>query len=222
MSELLRSRDFQPVNLADIMARPSGFRPYHFALDEEEADEALLGDEELLAEDPLWPETPPAPMAAAPAPPKQDDPFARGLAEGQRIAEAAYQVEREQYLSIITALQQVQDEPSEELAQLIAETVERLVRQIVINAPIDAVWLKQQAEVAASMVAEADKARTLWLHPADAALLYDSDLKLPIEVDAKMMRGTVRIESSAGWIEHGRAVYLDELRAALGKDDHAA
>lgn len=219
MSELLRSRDFQPVNLADIMARPSGFRPYHFCLEDDV--EAMLAESELLPEEPLWPETPAAPVAG-PTPEPMDDPFARGLAEGQRIAEAAHQVEREQYLSIITSLQQVQDEPSEELAQLIAETVERLVRQIVITAPIDADWLKQQAEVAASMVAEADKARTLWLNPADAALLYDSDMKLPIEVDAKMMRGTVRIESSAGWIEHGRAVYLDELRAALGKDDLTA
>lgn len=223
MSELLRAREFQPVNLADIMARPTGFRPYHFCLEEDDEVEDGLAEEDYLPEEPLWPDLP-STQAAMPAaaPEPADDPFARGLAEGQRIAEAAHQVEREQYLAIITALQQVQDEPSEELAQLIAETVERLVRQIVINAPIDAAWLKQQAEVASAMVAEADKARTLWLNPADAALLYDSDLKLPIEVDAKMMRGTVRIESSAGWIEHGRAVYLDELRAALGKDDLSA
>lgn len=216
MSELLRARDFQPVNLAEIMARPTGFRPYHFCFDEENS-KSPLADDELLPDDGLWAEAPPAlPLAAAPPP--MDDPFARGLAEGQRIAEAAHQLEREQYLNIISSLQQLQDEPSEELAQLIAETVEHLVRQIVMNAPIEADWLKQQAEIAASMVAEADKARTLWLNPADAALLYDSDLTLPIEADAKMMRGTVRIESSAGWIEHGRAVYLDELRAALGKD----
>src|SRR3546814_9325859 len=72
------------------------------------------------------------------------------------------------------------------------------------------------AETAASMVADADKARTLWVHPDDAVLLADCPLMLAIESDPAMMRGTVRLETSTGWIEHGRAVYLDELRAALG------
>src|SRR3546814_239062 len=105
--------------------------------------------------------------------------------------------------------------------QLIAETVERLVRQIVAAAPIDAAWLMEQAETAATMVAECDKARTLWVHPDDAVLLVDCPLTLPVEADAAMARGTVRIETSAGWIEHGRSVYLDELRTALGSEEHA-
>ena len=58
--------------------------------------------------------------------------------------------------------------------------------------------------------------------PADAALLMDAPIALPVEADPAMMRGTVRIETSAGWIEHGRAVYLNELRAALGSEDIAA
>ena len=68
------------------------------------------------------------------------------------------------------------------------------------------------------VVAEADKARTLWVNPADAALLVDAAIALPIEADPSMTRGTVRVETSAGWIEHGRAVYLNELRAALGSE----
>ena len=95
------------------------------------------------------------------------------------------------------------------------------MRQIVASAPIDAEWLQAQAETAAAMVADADKARTLWVHPEDAALLADCPLTLAIESDAAMMRGTVRLETSTGWIEHGRAVYLDELRAALGTGDAA-
>src|SRR3546814_3323383 len=82
-------------------------------------------------------------------------------------------------------------------------------------------WLMEQAETAATMVAECDKARTLWVHPDDAALLVDCPLALPVEADSAMARGTVRIETSAGWIEHGRSVYLDELRAALGSNGGA-
>lgn len=189
-----RAAETSAISLAQIMAEARGFRPLHFA------------------------GAPAAPMAPAEHAfaAEADDPFALGLAEGQRLAEAAFTVERGQLLALVAGAEALQDEPSEELAQLIAETVERLVRQIVDSAPIDAEWLRAQAETAAAMVAEADKARTLWVNPADAALLVDAPITLPIEADPAMARGTVRIETSAGWIEHGRAVYLNELRAALG------
>jgi flagellar assembly protein FliH len=186
---------FAPIALADAMARNSGFRPLAFAGDAREPQTAHTN----------------------PADPDIDDPFARGLAEGQRLAEAAFVAERHQLLALLANSEALQDEPSEELAQLIARTVERLVSQIVANAPIDAEWLQAQAQTAAALVADADKARTLWVHPDDAALLVDCPLPLAVESDPAMMRGTVRIETSTGWIEHGRAVYLDELNAALGE-----
>ena len=204
MSDLSSAKGFAPVPLAAAMARSGsgGFRPLPFFAPEPEAEPEPQAD--------------PAEAALA------ADPFARGLAEGQRVAEAAFAVERQQLLALIAGAESLQDEPSEELAQLIAETVERLVRQIVEAAPIDAEWLRAQAETAAAMVADADKARTLWVHPEDAALLADSPLALPIAADASMTRGTVRIETSAGWIEHGRAVHLAELRAALGSEGEDA
>lgn len=197
MSDPAAAPRFSAIALTDAMARASGFRPLSLA--------------------PAAPvSAPPVPAEAESEPALADDPFARGLIEGQRVAEAGFAVERHQLLALLANAEALQDEPSEELAQLIAETVERLVRQIVATAPIDADWLKAQAETAAALVAEADKARTLWVNPADAALLVDCPLALPVEADASMPRGTVRIETSAGWIEHGRAVYLNELRAALG------
>jgi flagellar assembly protein FliH len=199
MSDRITETGFAPVALAEAMARGSGFRPMSFA------SSAYAAPTEQDAVDEL----------------DLDDPFARGLAEGQRLAEAAFVAERHQLLALLASAEALQDEPSEELAQLIAETVERLVRQIVVTAPIDAEWLKAQAETAAAMVADADKARTLWVHPDDAALLADSPLMLAVESDKAMMRGTIRLETSSGWIEHGRAVYLDELRAALGTGDIA-
>lgn len=189
-----RAAETSAISLAQIMAEARGFRPLHFAGTPVPQAAPAAYDDEVEA----------------------DDPFALGLAEGQRLAEAAFTVERGQLLALVAGAEALQDEPSEELAQLIAETVERLVRQIVDSAPIDAEWLRVQAETAAAMVAEADKARTLWVNPADAALLVDAPIALPIEADPAMARGTVRIETSAGWIEHGRAVYLNELRAALG------
>lgn len=199
MSDRTAEAGFAPVTLADAMARNSGFRPMSFGFSAFAAPAEVEIDDEL----------------------DLDDPFARGLAEGQRVAEAAFVAERHQLLALLASAEALQDEPSEELAQLIAETVERLVRQIVVTAPIDADWLQAQAETAAAMVADADKARTLWVHPDDAALLADCPLMLAVESDKAMMRGTIRLETSSGWIEHGRAVYLEELRAALGTGDVA-
>src|SRR3546814_11202546 len=92
--------------------------------------------------------------------PDLEDPFALGLAEGQRVAEAAFVAERHQLLALLAGAEALQDEPSEELAQLIATTVERLVRQIVAAAPLAAEWLQAQAETAASMGPAADNAPT--------------------------------------------------------------
>ena len=199
MSDPAAETGFAPVRLADAMARGGGFRPLSFAPAQQAA-----------------PEEPESPGEI-----DLDDPFALGLAEGQRLAEAAFVAERHQLLALLAGAEALQDEPSEELAQLIATTVERLVRQIVATAPIDAEWLRAQVETAAAMIADADKARTLWVHPDDAALLADCPLAMAVESDAAMMRGTVRIETSTGWIEHGRAVYLEELRAALGESEAA-
>jgi len=195
-----RAAETTAISLAQAMARNHGFRPLHFG--------GVPARPAIDIE--------PVPEEAG------DDLFALGLAEGQRLAETAFAVERQQLLALVAGAEALQDEPSEELAQLIAETVERLVRQIVESAPIEPEWLHAQAETAAAMVAEADKARTLWVNPADAALLMDSPIALPVEADPSMRRGTVRIETSTGWIEHGRAVYLNELRAALGSGEQAA
>lgn len=200
MSDRTAQAGFAAVSLTEAMARGGGFRPMSFA---PAAYTAQAAEQESIDE------------------PDLEDPFALGLAEGQRLAEAAFVAERHQLLALLAGAEALQDEPSEELAQLIATTVERLVRQIVAAAPIDAEWLQAQAETAASMVADADKARTLWVHPEDAALLADCPLTLAIESDPAMVRGTVRLETSTGWIEHGRAVYLDELRTALGTGDAA-
>lgn len=196
---IMSDRAFSPTSFAIATPDDGGFRARSFDPAIQALDTAPVSDAAIEIE-------------------PGEDPFEKGLAEGQRLAEASFGVERQQLLALIAATEALQDEPSEELAQLIAETVERLVRQIVATAPIDGEWLQAQAEIAAALVAEADKARTLWVHPLDAALLMDCALKLPVEADPAMTRGTVRIETSAGWIEHGRAVYLNELRTALGSE----
>ena len=159
--------------------------------------------------------------SAIATPKSSDDPYARGLADGQELAATAFIEERLQLGTLLNAAQNLQAEPSEELAQLIGETVFRLVSQIIENAPVDADWLHAQAQKAADTIADCDTARTAWLHPDDIALIDPATFPLPVMADPEAKRGAIRIDCSAGWVEHGRSNYLDALRVALSLGDAA-
>lgn len=162
-----------------------------------------------------------APSVASIASISSNDDYARGVADGQDLAGAAFAIERRHLSALVAAANSLQAEPSEELAQLIAEAVAKLVAQILADAPIDAIWLNAQAQKAADVVADCDAARTIWLHPDDIALLDGTKMPLPTRPDPVAERGSIRIECSSGWIEHGRSNYLDALRSALTLEDAA-
>ena len=159
-------------------------------------------------------------IEAAPAAQIDDDQtqYAKGLAEGQDIAAATFAVERAHYQNLLSAAEALQPESSEELAQLIADAVYRIVSQIIENAPIESDWLLSQAKIAADTIAECDAARTMRFHPDDLALMDTSAFPIPLMADPALARGTIRIDCSSGWIEHGRSVYLDALRDALSAE----
>lgn len=161
-----------------------------------------------------------SPQQAAHAEPAVDA-YALGVQDGQDIAAAAFAVERAQMQALLSSAEVVQIEAGEELAQLVGEAVCTLVCQIVETAPIDAAWLSAQAQKAAGVIGNCDAARTLRLNPEDMALLDAADLNLPVVADASLPRGELRIDGSAGWIEHGRSSYLNVLRAALAPGDDA-
>jgi flagellar assembly protein FliH len=150
-----------------------------------------------------------------------EDPYACGLADGQELAETAFAEERSHLRALLNASENLQPEPSEELAQLIGEAVFRLVRQIIETAPFDAEWLHKQAQKAADSIADCDSARTAWLHPDDVAIIEQTTFPLPVMADPAAERGSIRIDCSAGWVEHGRSNYLDALRIALSVEDAA-
>jgi flagellar assembly protein FliH len=149
------------------------------------------------------------------------DPYDQGLQDGQDMAAAAFAAERANCAKLLASAEALQGEASEETAQLIAEAVCTLVEQIVASAPVDGAWLTAQAQKAAAVISDCDGARTLRLNPEDLALLDAAELPLPVMADADLPRGELRIGGSAGWIEHGRSVYLDALRAALSRGEAA-
>ncbi|HET6942124.1 MAG TPA: FliH/SctL family protein [Sphingomicrobium sp.] len=159
---------------------------------------------------------PAAPVLTQPAPQPIEDPFEQGYRKGLEDAEAAIEAERSQLLAVVASLEALQSEPSEELALLIAETVHGLVRLIAGEVAVDPELLVARARSAAAIVAEADGARTLHLHPQDIALLDVAALPLVVIPDPELERGSVRVEDSAGWVEDGVATHLDRLREQLG------
>jgi flagellar assembly protein FliH len=150
------------------------------------------------------------------------DLYALGFEEGQQMAAQAFEIERAAFMKLIASADALQSEPSEELAVLIGEAVDRLTSEIIGTAPIDRDWLNIHAKRAADMIAECDSARTMWVHPDDLPLIDSNLISLTLRADPEAERGSIRIDCSTGWIEHGTALYLDELRAELGLGGHSA
>jgi flagellar assembly protein FliH len=136
--------------------------------------------------------------------------------EGRMAAAQEWEDERSAMLTLIAAAQALQPEPSEELAALIAETVLLLVSDIVGQVEVDRDGLLRRAKRAAAQIGECDNARVLLAHPQDVALLADANLSLTIMADPLAEPGSIRIDCSPGWIEHGTSIYLDSLRSELG------
>ena len=159
-------------------------------------------------------------VAAPPTPdlaPVEADAFADGFEQGRRTVELELAAEREALARLAESLEALRPEPPAPLALVLAETVERLVRQIVGEVEIDPTTLLTRARAAAALVAEEVEPARLCLHPDDIPLLGEANLPLPIAPDPSLDRGALRVESGAGWIEDGPAVRLDRLRTRLDK-----
>ncbi|CAM3257659.1 hypothetical protein SPAN111604_13595 [Sphingomonas antarctica] len=179
--------DMTPLHLLDVLPQRRGFQPRHF-------------------------EAAPAPGGVAHG---SHDDFAMGFAEGQRLAQELFATERQQLLDLIRNAETLQSEPSEELAVLIANAVERLLTQLVGQSIPDRAWLEAQVSRAVELIQETDAQRRLRLHPEDAALLMDVQLGCAIIPDNTLQRGEIRVECSNGWVEHGVPVNLARLRTEL-------
>jgi flagellar assembly protein FliH len=143
--------------------------------------------------------------------------FARGWEEGRRTAELEFAAERDAVATLAEALEVLQPEPSNALALVLAEAVERLVRQIVGTSEIDPKLLVARAEAAAALITEEMAPARLRLHPEDAVIIERAQLPVMIVPDATLARGSLILETGEGWIEDGPAIRLERLRAELDR-----
>ncbi len=141
--------------------------------------------------------------------------FAEGFEQGRQTVMMEFAREREALAALLRSAEALQPEPTGPLAAVLAETVTRMVRQIVGEVKIDPAMLKERAETIAEMVtAESGPAR-LRMHPDDIAMLDGVDLGLPLAPDHHLSSGTIVLESGEGWIEDGPQVRLARLRTQL-------
>jgi len=152
-----------------------------------------------------------------PRPAQTVDPYELGLAEGRRTVEAELAAERDALARLAESLETLRPEPTNALALLLAETVDRLVREIIGQVEIDPMLLLERAKQAAALIGENVAPSKLRVHPADAEILAPANLEIPIEPDPSLERGSIVLETGNGWIEDGPAVRLERLRAELDK-----
>jgi flagellar assembly protein FliH len=143
--------------------------------------------------------------------------FALGFESGREAAEREFGAEREAIAALAQSLEALRPLPSQQLALLLAETVDRLVRQLVGEVGVDPVLLLSRARAAAAVLGGEATAAKLRLHPGDVPLLADAGLSVAVEADPTLDRGAIRIETATGWIEDSPAIRLDRLRAELDR-----
>lgn len=143
--------------------------------------------------------------------------FAQGFDEGRRTVTLEYAAERAAIARLAEGLEVLRPEPTNALAALLAETVERLVRQVVGEVAIDPQLLIARAEAAAALIGEELEPSKLLVHPDDAPLLAGARIPVEIVADPSLERGAIVLQAATGWVEDGPAVRLDRLRTALAK-----
>lgn len=151
-----------------------------------------------------------------------EDPYARGLADGQQMAQAAFSIERKQLHNLLSSANALRLEDNAEIGFLLDNIIHNILAKIIGDLPIDLAFLSQQIDTATAVLTEADQNRTLCLHPEDLALLADADLPLPCTADPQLARGALRIACSDGWVEYGPAFALERLAQALARDGSSA
>lgn len=144
------------------------------------------------------------------------DRYAEGYAAGLESAEAKFASERSRYQALIGSCEALLPEPSDELAVLIAKTVETIVRATVGEVEINRETLIARAKRAAALVSDVDSVRSLHVHPDDLVLLAGEAMAFTLVGDASLMRGSVRVQSATGWIEDGVSCHLELLTEQLG------
>jgi flagellar assembly protein FliH len=143
------------------------------------------------------------------------DGYEQGFIDGRTAASQELLDEQVAVERLARAIETTRPEEPSALAAMLAETVKRLVTQIVGEVAIDESTLAMRTQEVATLVAEDMATARIRLHPADLARLSGVTTDFELISDASLTPGTILAETQAGWIEDGPAIRLEKLRNAL-------
>jgi flagellar assembly protein FliH len=141
--------------------------------------------------------------------------FREGVAEGRAQALAEFAEQRESLVALAQNLAACRPEAPEVLAEVLLETVSRLVAQVVGDIEVSETLIRDRVDTVAKLIAEQGGPARMRLHPSDIALLGRDTFDFALVPDATLMPGDVIVETASGWIEHGAEVGIERLRHAL-------
>lgn len=156
--------------------------------------------------------------------PVAEDPVGRAWADGHTAgfseAQAAAQANAEAGAAarskIELSLVRLDSDLTEQLRQRLLATVGALCEAAIAPLALDKEALTARVAKAAAMLARADDAKVLRLHPDDFKLIgRQLPEGLEVQDDPALERGAVRIESASGGVEDGPANWRRAIAEAL-------
>lgn len=199
-------------SLAEALARPAGFTP-----------DARFGGSAAVPAPP--PPPPPVPAAEEhtgegeafdPVAEAFTQGFAAGHEQAQAEAEAQAAADAAAREGLTLAFARLDSVLEEELRLRLRETVAALCEAALAPLAIDEQALMRRIERAVTMLARADDERVVRLHPDDVALVSARlSAEWQVQPDARLERGTVRIDSPNGGVEDGPATWRLAIAEAL-------
>jgi flagellar assembly protein FliH len=165
----------------------------------------------------------PEPIVVASAEPASDpaaDAYLQGYAQGVEDAgvraAAAAQADAEAGEGLALAFARLDDVLEEQLRERLRDTVMALCEAALAPLAVDPEMLVRRVTAAAAMLARADDARVIRVHPEDLKLLAprmcaDWD----VQPDPTLERGAIRVEGANGGVEDGPATWRHAIAEAL-------
>lgn len=167
---------------------------------------------------PLGPEPEPEPDVPAydPISHAYAEGYAAGATAAQAEADEQARVEAEARARLELSFARLDHDLEEELRQRLRDTVAALCEAAIAPLALDEEALLRRIEKAVSMLARADDVRVIRMHPDDLAMIGPRlAAEWQVLPDAALERGGLRVESTAGGIEDGPAVWRQAIAEAL-------
>ncbi len=142
--------------------------------------------------------------------------FAAGAAETQVLAEDAARALAEARERLSISFQRLDSELEEQFTLRLREVIVALCESAIEPLALDEEQLVRRIERAVSMLARADDARVIRLHPDDIALVArDFHEDWTVEPDPILQRGALRVETATGGVEDGPSTWREAILEAL-------